>query len=54
MALVNSSGFHHVRITVTDIERSVDFYDRVLGWDKAADQRAEAGTPGVEDDPERF
>ena len=31
MALVNSSGFAHVRLTVTDIDRSAEFYDTVFG-----------------------
>lgn len=30
MPLVESSGFAHVRLTVTDIERSKAFYDRVF------------------------
>ena len=28
-------GFAHVRITVTDIDRSRQFYDSVFGWDVA-------------------
>ena len=28
-------GFAHVRITVTDIDRSKQFYDSVFGWDVA-------------------
>src|SRR5437660_9684868 len=29
--VMNLSGIHHVSILVTDMERSVDFYTRVLG-----------------------
>ena len=32
---VNATGFAHVRITVTDIERSRRFYDDVFGFDVA-------------------
>ncbi|GIL35276.1 VOC family protein [Phycicoccus jejuensis] len=54
MSLVTSSGYAHVRLTVTDIERSVDFYDRVFGWPKAVDAREHQGEPGLEDAPEKF
>ena len=37
MALVTSSGFAHVRLTVTDIARSKAFYDRVFGWPAVLD-----------------
>jgi catechol 2,3-dioxygenase-like lactoylglutathione lyase family enzyme len=29
-------GVHHLRLTVTDIDRSVDFYTRVLGFELKA------------------
>lgn len=29
---INTSSVHHVRLTVTDIERSRKFYDEVFGW----------------------
>ncbi|MGG5259949.1 VOC family protein [Phycicoccus avicenniae] len=54
MSLVTSSGYAHVRLTVTDIERSVAFYDRVFGWDKAVDAREHQGEPGLEEAPEKF
>lgn len=54
MALVESNGYHHVRLTVTDIERSAAFYDRLFGWPKAIDNSAKTGTPGIEDDPSEF
>jgi glyoxylase I family protein len=34
MAL-NATGYHHVRLTVTDIERSRAFYDQVFAFDVA-------------------
>lgn len=54
MALVTSSGFSHVRLTVTDIARSKEFYDQVFAWPAAIDESASAGEPGVKDSPERF
>lgn len=54
MALIDSSGFAHVRITVTDIARSKAFYDQVFGWPTAIDQSASADEPGVNEDPVQF
>jgi glyoxylase I family protein len=54
MPLVDSSGFAHVRITVTDVTRSKDFYDQVFGWPVAVDATDSAGEPGVHDSPEKF
>ncbi|WP_344419688.1 VOC family protein [Pseudonocardia ailaonensis] len=54
MALVNSSGFAHVRLTVVDIARSKSFYDSVFGWPVAIDESGHVDEPGVTDSPERF
>jgi glyoxylase I family protein len=54
MALVDSSGFAHVRLTVTDIGRSKDFYDQVFGWPAAIDNTDKAGDPGVRESAEQF
>jgi glyoxylase I family protein len=54
MALVDSSGFAHVRITVTDIARSKKFYDTVFGWPTAVDASKAVDEPGVREAPERF
>lgn len=54
MALIESNGYAHVRITVTDIARSVAFYDSVFGWEKAVDQSANADDPQVNSSPEAF
>jgi len=54
MALVDSSGFAHVRITVTDIERSKRFYSEVFGWPVVIDESSMAGDPGVAESPERY
>jgi catechol 2,3-dioxygenase-like lactoylglutathione lyase family enzyme len=54
MALVNSSGFAHVRLTVTDIARSKSFYDQVFGWPIAVDSSERVDEPGVKESPEEF
>lgn len=54
MALIDSSGFAHVRLTVTDIARSKEFYDRVFGWPVAVDSSARADEPGVRESVEEF
>ena len=54
MALVNSTGFAHVRLTVTDIVRSKEFYDQVFGWPAAVDQSDTVDEPGVKESPEQF
>lgn len=54
MALVNSTGFAHVRLTVTDIGRSKEFYDKVFGWPTAVDVSDKVDEPGVNDSPEEF
>ena len=47
MAIVQSSGYAHVRLTVTDIERSKAFYDEVFGWPVVADASARVHEPGI-------
>lgn len=54
MALVNSNGFAHVRLTVTDIARSKAFYDQVFGWPAAIDASDSVNEPGVKDSAENF
>ncbi|WP_420119759.1 VOC family protein [Micromonospora sp.] len=54
MALIDSTGFAHVRLTVTDIERSKAFYDQVFGWEVAIDASDKAGEPGVDESQEDF
>jgi glyoxylase I family protein len=54
MPFVSSSGYAHVRLTVTDIERSKAFYDQVFGWTVAMDESAHVDEPGVRDSPERI
>lgn len=54
MALIDSSGFAHARLTVTDIARSKSFYDRVFGWPVAIDMSEHVDDPGVRDSPDQY
>ncbi len=54
MALISSTGFAHVRLTVTDIDRSKAFYDQVFGWPTAVDASGSVDAPGIKDSPEQF
>lgn len=54
MALIDSTGFAHVRLTVTDIVRSKAFYDQVFGWPTAVDTSAKVDEPGVTESAEQF
>ena len=54
MPLVTSTGFAHVRLTVTDIARSKEFYDAVFGWPTAVDASDRVAEPGVRSSPESF
>jgi glyoxylase I family protein len=54
MPLVSSSGFSHVRLTVTDIARSKEFYDRVFGWPVAVDNSGAVDEPGVRESAAAF
>ena len=54
MAHINSTGFAHVRLTVTDIARSKEFYDAVFGWPIAIDASDSVTEPGVTESAEKF
>lgn len=54
MSLVSSTGFAHVRLTVTDIRRSKDFYDRIFGWQVAVDNSYLADDPAVRKSREQY
>lgn len=54
MAIVTSTGYAHVRLTVTDIGRSREFYDRVFGWPAAIDASGSVDEPGATESPEKF
>ena len=52
MAIVSSTGYAHVRLTVSDIARSKAFYDAVFGWPIAVDRSDDIAEPGVNESPE--
>jgi len=52
--LARPDAIHHVRLTVTDIARSKDFYARLLGTGPAVDFSDQAGDPAVLSDPARI
>jgi len=52
--LARPGAIHHVRLTVTDIARSRDFYIRLLGAGPAVDFSDQAGDPAVLADPQRI
>lgn len=54
MALIASDGYAHVRLTVTDIERSKAFYDQIFGWPVGADMSAQVDEPGVRQSPQHL
>jgi glyoxylase I family protein len=51
MALIETTGLHHLRITVTDIARSRAFYQDVLGFEVAAESPGDVDDPEVRADP---
>ena len=54
MAIISSTGYAHVRITVTDIARSKAFYDDVFGWPTAVDSSDRIDEPGITESVEDF
>lgn len=51
MGMIATTGIHHVRLTVTDLERSKAFYTEVLGFELAAESPGDPNDPSVRDDP---
>jgi catechol 2,3-dioxygenase-like lactoylglutathione lyase family enzyme len=51
MGLVDISGCHHVRLTVTDITRSLEFYTEVLGFQVLVRSPGDPEDPAVRVDP---
>ena len=54
MAIIDSTGFAHVRLTVTDIEKSKAFYLQVFDWPIAIDKSDAVDEPGIRDSQENF
>lgn len=51
MALIDTTGLHHVRLTVCDLARSRAFYEEILGFEVAAVSPGDPSDPAVRDDP---
>lgn len=51
MAMIATTGLHHLRITVTDVARSRAFYQDVLGFEVAAESPGDVDDPEVRADP---
>lgn len=51
MALIETTALHHLRLTVTDLERSKAFYSDVLGFEVAAESPGSVDDPAVRSDP---
>jgi len=51
MGVIDTTGIHHVRLTVTDLARSKAFYRDVLGFDVAAESAGSPDDPAVRADP---
>ncbi|SRR6266545_6055067 len=54
MGEIETSGVHHLRLTVTDVARSKAFYTEVLGFAVLAESPGSAEDPAVRSDPEQL
>jgi glyoxylase I family protein len=54
MAIIETTGVHHLRLTVTDLTRSRQFYRDVLGFEIAAESPGNPDDPDVRSDPEQL
>jgi catechol 2,3-dioxygenase-like lactoylglutathione lyase family enzyme len=54
VAVVDISGCHHLRLTVTDIARSREFYTEVLGFQVLVQSPGDPSDPAVRQDPNQL
>lgn len=54
MPTISTSRLHHLRITVTDLQRSLDFYTRVFDFEVVARSSADPADPAARDDPNQL
>jgi catechol 2,3-dioxygenase-like lactoylglutathione lyase family enzyme len=50
MTTIETAGIHHLRLTVTNLERSRAFYGDVLGFEIAIDSQGDPSDPEVRSD----
>jgi catechol 2,3-dioxygenase-like lactoylglutathione lyase family enzyme len=49
--MIEISGLHHLRISVTNLVRSKEFYSEVIGFEVAAESPGSPEEPAVRNDP---
>lgn len=49
--MIQTTGLHHVRLTVTDLGRSRAFYQDVLSFEVVAESAGDPADPAVRSDP---
>lgn len=54
MADIATTGLHHLRLTVTNLERSRSFYSDVLGFTVVAQSPGNPDDPAVRSDPDQL
>ena len=54
MAIIETTGLHHLRLTVSDLARSRAFYEDVLGFQVAAQSPGDPSVPAVRADPDQL
>lgn len=54
MPVLPPSQLHHLRVTVTDLERSLDFYTRIFGFEVITRSDGDPSDPEVRNDPMRL
>lgn len=54
MALIETTGLNHVRLTVTDLARSRQFYEEILGFEVAVESPGDVNDPAVRNDPDQL
>nr|WP_227985421.1 VOC family protein [Nocardia spumae] len=54
MTVLDTAGIHHIRLTVTDLDRSRTFYRDILGFTIAVESPGSPDDPEVRTDPARL